>query len=352
MEESTLIRTTTEDTGKRLDLFLTASLPELSRARVQQLIELEQVLVNGLPAKPSQRLRGSERVELLGPLRQPPLRAVAEDIPLDVVFEDEDLAVVNKPAGMMVHAGAGSSEQARSRGTLVNALLHRFRGLSGVAGELRPGIVHRLDRMTSGLMVVAKNDAAHRRLAQQFAQRQVRKTYVALVHGSMKRDQDTIRSAISRDRIRRTRMRAVSPHPRPYDGGRPPRGREAVTHYRVLQRIESRYGKFSLLEVRIETGRTHQIRVHLASVGHAVVGDTLYGAPRMLRPDHLFSRSRKGQKAEHLGEPISVPPRNFLHATAIELVHPRTGDPLSFRCELPSELTTFLERLQAESRIP
>ena len=312
---------TTDDAGKRLDQFLVAQLPEVSRARVQQLIAQEKVQVNGGAAKASLRLRGGEQVEVLGEAKAPPLRATPEDIPLDVVYEDESLAVVNKPAGMMVHAGAGSIEDERNRGTLVNAMLHRFRALSGVGGELRPGIVHRLDKETSGLIVVAKDDVSHRKLARQFAGREVKKTYLALVHGWPKQERGTISAAISRDRIRRTRMTT-----------RGSGGRAAVSHYKVLRRIESRFGKFAFVEVTIDTGRTHQIRVHMASLGHPVVGDTLYGAPREIR-------AKEGS--------ISLN-RNFLHAAKLEFAHPNRGDTLAFARPLPSELESFLATLQSK----
>jgi 23S rRNA pseudouridine1911/1915/1917 synthase len=314
-----LISVAPGDSGKRLDQYLVAQLNETSRARVQQLIAQRLVLVDDLAAKASLRLRGGERVAVLAAAQSPPLRAVAEDIPLDIVFEDADLAVVNKPAGMMVHAGAGATEEQRNRGTLVNALLHHFGTLSSVGGELRPGIVHRLDKATSGLIVVAKNDESHRKLASQFVRRQVKKKYLALVHGWLKHDRGTISSSISRDRVRRTRMTT-----------RRPGGREAITHYAVERRLDSSYGKFSLLELRIDTGRTHQIRVHLASLRHPVVGDALYGAPHELRS--------KG------GTRLSLP-RNFLHAAALQFQHPQSGAPLSFSAPLPAELEEFLRDL-------
>jgi 23S rRNA pseudouridine1911/1915/1917 synthase len=310
-----------EDAGKRLDHFLVSKFAGTSRARVQQLIDEEKVLVNDSAAKASLRLRGGERIAILGDAKPAPLRAMAEDIPLDIVYEDDDLAVVNKAAGMMVHAGAGATEDERNRGTLVNALLHRFGQLSGVGGELRPGIVHRLDKATSGLIVVAKNDEAHRKLAAQFARRAVKKTYVALVHGWVKRDQGTVSTNISRDRVRRTRMTTKGSG-----------GREAITHYEVQKRIDSKYGKFTLLEVRIDTGRTHQIRVHLASLRHPVVGDTLYGAPR-----EMSGKNEAG---------ISLP-RNFLHAAALQLQHPGSGVLLSFERPLPDELQDFLRKIGA-----
>lgn len=310
---------TEDDAGKRLDQFLVAHLPDTSRSRMQQLIEEEKVRVDAGPARPSLRLRGGERIEVLGEVELPPLRAVAEDIPLDVVYEDDDLAVVNKPAGMMVHAGAGATEDARNRGTLVNALLYRFEKLSEVGGVLRPGIVHRLDKETSGLIVVAKNDEMHRRLAAQFAGRKVAKTYVALVHGWVKPDHGTIDRSISRDAVRRVRMTT-----------RRSGGREAITHYSVQKRIDSPLGKFTLLNVKIDTGRTHQIRVHMASLGHPVVGDTLYGAPREL-----------GNAAKRC---LSLR-RNFLHSASLNFEHPRTGETLSFSTALPVELIHFLDQL-------
>ena len=243
--------------GQRLDQFLSAQLPDTSRARVQQLIAEGKALVNGSVAKSSLKLRGGEEITILGDPTPQPLRAIAEDIPLDIVYEDDDLAVVNKPAGMMVHAGAGATDSERNRGTLVNALLHRLGALSEVGGELRPGIVHRLDKETSGLIVVAKNDVAHRKLASQFSGRQVKKRYIALVHGWPAKDRGTINREISRDVVRRTRMTT-----------RGSGGRAAISHYEVRRRIDSPYGKLALVEVTIETGRTHQIRVHMSSIGH------------------------------------------------------------------------------------
>ena len=318
----------TEHAGKRLDQFLVSQLHEVSRVRIQQLISEGKVQVDSVRAKPSLRLRGGEELKVLGPAQTAPLRAIAEEIPLDIVYEDDDIAVINKPAGMMVHAGAGATEDARNRGTLVNALLHRFGSLSGVSGELRPGIVHRLDKETSGLLVVAKNDASHRMLAAQFAARQAKKKYITLVHGFTKQDSGTIRDCISRDPVRRTRMTTLGTG-----------GREAVTHYQVLRRIDSRYGKFTLLDVKIDTGRTHQIRVHMASLRHPVVGDALYGAPRELQP--RTSGHRAGGKAISLR-------RNFLHSASLELSHPRDGRALAFSCVLPGELTELLEMLERE----
>jgi len=320
------MRVDRENAGQRLDQFLASRL-DVSRARVQELIAEEKILVNDSPAKASLKLRGGEPITILGPAARPPLRAIAEEIPLDILYEDDDLAIINKPAGMMVHAGAGPTEDERNRGTLVNALLHHFAQLSGVGGELRPGVVHRLDKETSGLIVVAKNDEAHRKLAAQFSARKVKKTYLALVQGWPKKDSGTISAAISRDPVRRIRMTTKIAG-----------GREAVSHYQVMRRIASPYGKFALIKVKIDTGRTHQIRVHMASIGHPVVGDTLYGAAPELRPL---------QRAQHPGAKVITLPRNFLHAAELELSHPRSGKLIALTSPLPSELEEFLAAIEA-----
>ena len=315
-----------EDAGRRLDQFLASKIADVSRARVQQLIAQSLVLVNGKHERASLRLRAGDAVGITGEAKMPPLRAMAEEIPLEITYEDESLAIINKPAGMMVHAGAGAHDDARNRGTLVNALLHHFKKLSNVSGKLRPGIVHRLDKQTSGLLVVAKNDVAHRKLAEQFSGRKVKKTYIALVHGWPKQASGTIAAPISRDPVRRTRMTT-----------RRPEGREAVSHYKFLRKIDSRFGRFALLEVKIDTGRTHQIRVHLASQGHPVAGDALYGAPRVLRE----TASRKKSSPEPTLD------RNFLHAAELEFEHPQSGKKIVAGAPLPQELTKFLAHIDA-----
>jgi 23S rRNA pseudouridine1911/1915/1917 synthase len=325
---------TAADAGRRLDQFLTAALGDVSRSRVQQLIAQEKVTVDGEPAKASLKLEGNETIAIVGQVQLPPLKAEAEDIPLDVVYEDIDIAVINKPAGMMVHAGAGATSDARSRGTLVNALLYHMKKLSKVGGDLRPGIVHRLDKETSGLILVAKNDAAHRNLGDQFSGREVKKKYIALVQGWPKSDSETINAPVSRDRVKRTRMTT-----------RGKGGRDAITHYKVTEKIESAYGKFALLEVKIDTGRTHQIRVHMASLGHPVVGDTLYGASRELSARHAKASGRASNHTS--GKPPAINlSRNFLHAAELEFLHPRTEKKLKFAAPLPKELALLLRRIQ------
>jgi len=335
-----------EDAGVRLDQFLVSRLPEVSRVRVQQLLEQRKILLNGSSAKPSLKLKGGERIEIVGQVQPAPLRAVAEDIPLDVAYEDRDVAVINKPAGMLVHAGAGTGDDPRNRGTLVNALLHRFGALSEAGGDLRPGIVHRLDKDTSGLLVVAKNDLAHRKLSEQFSGREIGKRYLGLVHGWPKAETGTVSAAIGRDRLHRMRMTT-----------RGTQGRPAVSHYKVLERIASPYGRFALLEVKIETGRTHQIRVHLSSIGHPIVGDTLYGAPQALSPHSLTrelagapislrTEAKKARSKPAAAERVLALPRNFLHSAEIEFTHPRTGRRLRFQAPLPADLEQFLRRLR------
>jgi 23S rRNA pseudouridine1911/1915/1917 synthase len=323
--------------GQRLDHFVTTQLEGVSRSRVQLLIEQGDLLVDGQPQKASFKLRGGEQISITGEPHPAPLKAVPEAIPLDVVYEDEDLAVVNKPAGMMVHAGSGATDDARSRGTLVNALLYRFQALSTTGGELRPGIVHRLDKQTSGLIVVAKNDRAHAALGAMFAGRRVGKTYIALVEGAVARAKGTISAAVSRDPVRRTRMTI-----RPSE-----QARSAISHYQVLRRLDTRFGKFTLVSVRIETGRTHQIRVHMASIGHPVVGDTLYGGAAQLR-DQEAMQATPTRAARRKSEPETLRlGRNFLHSARIELTHPLSGKPLELEAPLPSELTAFLGRLES-----
>jgi len=292
--------TTAKHAGQRLDQVLHAHLPEFSRARLQDWIKRGRVLVNSAAARASRVLREGDRIDV-EPADLPPLRAEPEAIPLRVLYEDQHFVAIDKPAGMVVHAGAGVHS-----GTLVNALLGRFESLSALGGDLRPGIVHRLDRFTSGVILVAKNDAAHRALAALFAGRQVEKTYLALVHGNVKEDRGRIEKPIARDPRHRTRMTA-----------RLGRGRAAWTEYHVLRRLAG----FTFMEVRIGTGRTHQIRVHLASIGHVVAGDRLYGAPA-------------GPTA-----------RFFLHAARISFESPSTGERVTVEAPLPAELEEWLHNL-------
>jgi len=335
MDEQKTIAVPTEAAGQRLDQFVATQIEGLSRSRVQLLLDQGDVLVNGEREKASLRLRGGETISITGEPHPEPLKATAEDIPLDVIFEDKDLAVVNKPAGMMVHAGSGQSEDERSRGTLVNALLFRFQKLSNTGDDLRPGIVHRLDKDTSGLIVVAKNDRTHAALAEMFSDRRMKKTYVALVHGATEKARGTINAAVGRDPMHRTRMTA-----RPNENAR-----AAVSHYEVVRRLATRFGKFTLVRVRIETGRTHQIRVHMASIGHPVVGDTLYGASGHLT-DQVASNAATSKAARRNAEPEKLKlGRNFLHAAELEFTHPATGKLLELKAPLPVELEAFLARL-------
>jgi 23S rRNA pseudouridine1911/1915/1917 synthase len=302
--QRTFITADTGDAGRRLDQLLQKHLPDYSRSRVQDWIRNGRVLVNGLVQRPKYVIRGGEQIEV-NPAELPALRAFAEDIPIDILHVDEDLIAVNKPAGLVVHAGAGQHS-----GTLVNALLHRFQTLSSVSGEERPGIVHRIDKETSGVLLVARTDAAHRHLAAQFANRELEKTYLALVQGQVARNEGKVSTPITRDPVRRTRMTT-----------RLGQGRAALTTYKVLERFE----KFTYLEVKIGTGRTHQIRVHLASIGHPVAGDTLYGAA-----------------AVSYG-------RFFLHASRIRFTSPSKGEQLEIQAPLPPELVDWLHNVKRNS---
>ena len=304
-----------EDAGRRLDLYLASRLPELSRTRIQELIDEGRVRVGERLPRRAQRVATGDIIDV-EVLPRPALAAEPEEIPLDLLYEDDDFVVVNKPAGMVVHAGAGATH-----GTLVNALLYHLGTLSSSGGAVRPGIVHRLDRGTSGALVVARNDAAHRALADQFRARTVHKTYVALLHGRLARDTGTIALPVARDPRRRTRMTA-----------RLRNGRAARTDWRVLLRL----GNFTLVAAEPHTGRTHQIRVHFTATGHPLVGDTLYGAP-------LRARAAR----------VLLPPldRVFLHAARLAFAHPRTGAPVEVRAPLDRGLRAYLGELASAVEI-
>lgn len=301
-----------EQARQRLDLFLVSRLTELSRTRIQSLVEEGFVQVGGAAMRPSYRVESGDRVTVEIPAA-PPAGVEAEPIALDVLYEDEGVAVINKPAGMIVHPGAGADS-----GTMVAALLNRFRGVEGlstVGGPLRPGIVHRLDKGTSGAVVIARTDAAHKKLVEEFRDRAVQKTYLALLHGRLKGEEGTIDLPVARDLRRRSRMTA-----------RRREGRKARTDWRVRLRIDG----FTFVEANLHTGRTHQIRVHFSALGYPVVGDTLYGAPR---------RERVG--------PRLLPPldRTFLHAARLGFTHPGTGQYLEVRAPLPPELIEYARAL-------
>ena len=297
----------------RLDRIVVKECPELSRTRVQELIEEGLVRLNGKSAKDSQKVRAGDVIEVVARPRAP-LQAEAESIPLEVLYEDDDVMAINKPAGMMVHAGAGNS-----RGTLVNALLGRGEALSQANDPLRPGIVHRIDKDTSGILLVAKNDFAHAKLAEGFRLRTIKKTYLALVQGLLKEERGRIELPIARDPNRRSRMTAK-------DAGRLPNSRAARTDWRVLARIDTT----TLVEVQLHSGRTHQIRVHFSALKHPVVGDTLYGAAGQL---HVGSGT------------LPAPGRNFLHAAKIGFPQPRNGETIQVAAPLPVELYMFLGKL-------
>jgi 23S rRNA pseudouridine1911/1915/1917 synthase len=309
----------------RLDRFIAAACPELSRTRVQELIAAGLVHVDGKAAsKGSVHLRGGEKITV-EITERPAIVAEPEAIPLDVLYEDDDVIAINKAAGMTVHAGAGTVS-----GTLVNALLGRGQPLAQGGDPLRPGIVHRLDKQTSGVILVAKNDAAHAKLGEAFRARAVKKTYIALVQGKLKEKSGRIELAIGRDPIHRTRMAVER---RTWHGAAMANPRAARTDWRALATI----GDTTLLEVQLHTGRTHQIRVHFSALKHPVVGDNLYGAARELRVG----------KTE-----LPVLGRNFLHAAKLGFAQPRTGTWIEVHAALPAELRAFLEKLFAAAGEP
>ena len=310
---SPVLRPDASDIGKRLDAFLSEKIEGWSRSRLQRLIEDGDVLVNGAASKASYKIRENDEIEV--ELTEPPVaRFEPENIPLDILYEDDSLAVINKPAGMVVHPGAGVNS-----GTLANAIAYHFELRSPHSAiRNRPGIVHRLDKDTSGLIVVAKNEEAHEALSEQFRKREVKKSYVALVHGVTRENSGKIDRPIGRDRRNRLKM-AISET-----------GRSALTFWRVRQRFE----KFTLLDVEIKTGRTHQVRVHTASINHPVVGDGLYNEGRDNTASDVSIRSA-----------IKDLNRFFLHAENLSFAHPKTGEQLEFSVGLPDELTSFLAKL-------
>ena len=296
------------DEGMRLDVFLTRHEPELSRSRLKKMIDEGLVLVNGKGVKAGYGLRRGDRV-VLRKTEPQKLDVLAQEIPLDILFEDESIIVINKPAGMVVHPAAGNYE-----GTLVNAILFHSKDLSGIGGVMRPGIVHRLDKDTSGLMVVAKSDMAHRELAKQFRDHRVIKVYQAFVFGNPREDEGIIDSAVGRHPVDRKKMSVFSR-----------RGKEALTRWLV----EERYGFLSFLELKIETGRTHQIRVHLNSIGNPVLGDNLYGnsSKRLQTVQDTAVRAR-----------LKIIKRQALHSGGLTFFHPRTGEAMEFAVSLPRDM--------------
>ena len=295
---------TAEEKGQRLDIFVVEKCPELSRSHVQKLIEQGHVLVDGAQRKANFKLRGSEAVQVAQPEAEP-ITAAPEDIPLDILFEDKDIIVVNKARGMVVHPASGVYS-----GTLVNALLYHCQDLSGINGEIRPGIVHRLDKDTSGVMVCAKNDTAHLDLAEQIRTKAAHRTYWAIVHGNIKEEAGIIKGDIGRHPTDRKKMAIVREN-----------GKPAVTHFKVLER----FGEYTLVECKLETGRTHQIRVHMNSIGHPLVNDPKYG-PKKSSPFAI-----QGQA---------------LHSLQLTLTHPVTREEMTFTAPLPADMEKILTGLR------
>ena len=301
--EPILLRASEESKNQRLDAFLASSLDGLTRSQATRLIESGEVAVDGKPVSKSYKLAGGEDIAVTLPEPEP-VEAVPQDIPLDVVYEDADVIVVNKPSGMVVHPAPGHPD-----GTLVNALLYHCAGtLSGIGGALRPGIVHRIDRDTSGLIIAAKNDAAHQYLSAQLADHTLARTYECIVVGKLREDRGTVDAPIARHPTDRKRMAVVAG------------GREAVTHWEVI----ARYPGYTHVRCRLETGRTHQIRVHMAYIGHPILGDTVYGAKKEVP-------GLTGQ---------------CLHAVGLRFLHPRTHEVVELSCPLPDEFTRMLQKIR------
>ncbi len=306
---------------ERLDRFLVEKCPDLTRSQIKRLIDEGRVRVGDDQAKAGIRLRGGETVTFCIP-PPVPAEALAEEIPLAVLYEDSHLIVIDKPAGLVVHPAPG-----HQGGTLVNALLHRCPDLAGVGGELRPGIVHRLDKDTSGVMVASKNDAAHNHLGRQFKRHTINRRYVALVHGILSRDSGTVENAIGRHPVHRKKM-----------SGSSRAGRRAVTHWRVLKRFDA--ARLTLVELTLETGRTHQIRVHFSEMSHPVAGDPVYGTKGLLKavPD-MALRAR-----------IEKLNRQALHARLLGFIHPATGEYMEFESPLPDDLRGIIDYLENKCR--
>jgi 23S rRNA pseudouridine1911/1915/1917 synthase len=317
MADSCKLTAGAEHAGERLDRFLVELLPQLTRSQIKRLVDDGQVSIGGMAVKAGLKLRGGELVQVQIPAPEP-VAATPEAIPLTVLYEDPHLIVINKPAHMVVHPAPG-----HRGGTLVNALLHHCQDLSGIGGALRPGIVHRLDKDTSGVMVATKDDRAHQQLARQFKAHTITRRYRALVHGLVQNQQGTIDRAIGRHPAQRLKMSTSTR-----------RGRRAVTHWQVLQRYDR--DRLTLLDLTLETGRTHQIRVHLGEMNLPVVGDPLYGKTGLARG---LADARLRRLVEQLD-------RQFLHAWQLGFIHPESGEALEFSAPLPSELQAVIDYLE------
>lgn len=296
-----IITLTVPTDAERIDKYLVDKLENMSRSKIQLLIDEYHILVNNEPTKANYKVQSQDQIQISIPEPEP-IDVIPEDIPLEIIYEDEDIVVINKPQGMVVHPAAG-----HTHGTLVNALLYHIKDLSGINGKIRPGIVHRLDKDTSGILVVAKNDEAHVKLSEQLQDRSMQRKYWAIVHGVLPHNHGTIDAPIGRDPKNRQQFTVITG------------GKESISHFRVLKRFKD----YSLLEVSLETGRTHQIRVHLKYINFPIAGDEVYGPKKTLKGN--------GQ---------------FLHAHTVEFLHPRTNERMHFEAEVPPTFEEALEQLQ------